>query len=423
MVAAVGGRGPGLTAAVIAPLAGQLVPRSAVPHAPGQRRRNVLSLAVFVSVAVIVSAFVSVAARWAAEAGRARQEAEALAALAGTGGPDPLQSITDQLQQSFEPRRSVGARASIDGAAEGGVTSSRPRPASDHRRRPIGADFHESIGPGVVLAASGPHAHHRRPSRAAIVHPAAQPSARTAPARGGGGAGRRARTGRRVADGAAASRVARPAHAARRHQGVGVEPAPARHRVAARGARRLPRDDRGRDRSAHLDRHQPARPEPPAGGRAPAGAAAGGARGGRARRRCTAWAIAPTTSSSTCPPTCPTSTPIRRCSSVSSPTWSPTRSRGRRPIASPACGPVAAGRRRCCCRSSTTARASTRSTGRSWCNRSIGSATTRPRTGLGLGLAIADGFDRRDGGRARAPRHARRRPDRGGRPCRRSARR
>ncbi len=148
--AAVGGRGPGLTAAVIAPL---LANWFLVPPLHTLRvndAEHVLSLLVFVSVAVIVSGFVSLSATWAAEAGRARQEAEALATLAGTGGVDPLQSITHQLQASFgldgvsvlvtQPDGTVAVEA-----------ASGPQPPSSTED----ADFCEAIGAGVVLAARG----------------------------------------------------------------------------------------------------------------------------------------------------------------------------------------------------------------------------------------------------------------------------
>lgn len=150
VVAAVGGRGPGLTVAVIAPLVANWF---LVPPLHTLRVRDaehVLSLLVFVSVAVIVSGFVSLSAKWAAEAGRARQEAEALAALAGTGGIDPLQSITDQLQQSFrldgvsvlvtEPDRTTVVKA-----------SSGPSPPASLDV----ADFQEVIGAGVWVAGRG----------------------------------------------------------------------------------------------------------------------------------------------------------------------------------------------------------------------------------------------------------------------------
>ena len=62
----------------------------------------------------------------------------------------------------------------------------------------------------------------------------------------GGRVGRRARADERAAHRVAPSGVARPPHAARRDQGVGVEPAPGRRRV---GRRRRPRSSSKRSRS------------------------------------------------------------------------------------------------------------------------------------------------------------------------------
>ena len=150
-VAAMGGRGPGLTAAIIAPL---LANWFLVPPLHTLRVNdadNALSLVVFVSVAVIVSGFVSVSARLAAAASRSRQEAEALAALAGTGGTDPLQSITDQLQHSFRLDGVSVLRVVDHSGAYAMEASSGPLPPTSLDN----ADFHESIGAGVVLAARG----------------------------------------------------------------------------------------------------------------------------------------------------------------------------------------------------------------------------------------------------------------------------
>ncbi|MCU1361394.1 MAG: histidine kinase, partial [Ilumatobacteraceae bacterium] len=85
------------------------------------------------------------------EAGRARQEAEALAALAGTGGTDPLQSITDQLQHSFGLDGVTVLRAIEPGGGFVVEASSGSMPPTS----PDDSDFHEAIGLGVVLAARG----------------------------------------------------------------------------------------------------------------------------------------------------------------------------------------------------------------------------------------------------------------------------
>jgi two-component system, OmpR family, sensor histidine kinase KdpD len=89
-VSAVGGLWPALTAAV----AGFLIvnwyftpPLYTLTISEGE---NVLALVVFVTVAGLVSAFVALAARRAAEGTRARAEAEALARLAGSSSVDAL---------------------------------------------------------------------------------------------------------------------------------------------------------------------------------------------------------------------------------------------------------------------------------------------------------------------------------------------
>ena len=115
---------------------------------------NLLELVVFVSVAIIVSWFVSVAARRADEATRARREATTLATLAGSGGPDPLQSITDQLRRSFD-LDGVAIIETDDGSPHptvGTVVASSGHVAATDLRD---ADVLESLGPGVVLAAHG----------------------------------------------------------------------------------------------------------------------------------------------------------------------------------------------------------------------------------------------------------------------------
>ncbi|MDQ1424494.1 MAG: two-component system, OmpR family, sensor histidine kinase KdpD [Acidimicrobiaceae bacterium] len=150
LVAAVGGGAPALAAAVASPLVVNwfLIP----PHHTLRigDAQNVLSLIVFVSVALIVSRFVSTAARRSAEAARLRDEATTLAALAGSAGPDPMASISAQLQQSFG-LEGVSVLRVDDGGETTMEASSGPRPPSSISE----ATFHEVIGPGVVLAVTG----------------------------------------------------------------------------------------------------------------------------------------------------------------------------------------------------------------------------------------------------------------------------
>jgi two-component system sensor histidine kinase KdpD len=66
-------------------------------------RQNILALAVFLLIAVAVSAVVDLAARRTSEAARARAEAETLSTLAGSvlRGSRPLPALLDQLRETF----------------------------------------------------------------------------------------------------------------------------------------------------------------------------------------------------------------------------------------------------------------------------------------------------------------------------------
>ncbi|MGZ8783567.1 MAG: DUF4118 domain-containing protein, partial [Gaiellaceae bacterium] len=104
VVSAVGGVWPALAAAV----AGFLLvnwyftpPVHTFTIAAGE---NLLALSVFLAVAAVVSAFVSLAARRAADGARARSEAEALAGLAGTA---PVPTLLEGL------RRILGLDAAV----------------------------------------------------------------------------------------------------------------------------------------------------------------------------------------------------------------------------------------------------------------------------------------------------------------------
>lgn len=113
---------------------------------------NLLELVVFVSVAVIVSGFVSVAARRADEATRARREAATLATLAGSGGPDPLQAITEHLRQSFD----LDGVAIVETDGAGGDAGELVAWSGDALPADLrNADVLVTLGPGVVLAARG----------------------------------------------------------------------------------------------------------------------------------------------------------------------------------------------------------------------------------------------------------------------------
>lgn len=100
--ASVGGAWPALTAAVAAFLAVNWYftpPFHTWSVAEGD---HLLALFVFLVVAGVVSMFVTVAARQAAEANRARNEAETLAGLAGAAlEADPLSTLVGRLRETF----------------------------------------------------------------------------------------------------------------------------------------------------------------------------------------------------------------------------------------------------------------------------------------------------------------------------------
>lgn len=150
-VAAVGGHKPAVAAALVAPLLTNWFLLKPLHTWRIHDRQDVISLAVFVAVAVIVSNFVAVAARRAREAENARQEAEVFATLAGSGGPDPLQSIAEHLRISFG-LENVSVLRSTPGSGDFTVeASSGGEPIQDLRR----ATFHTDIDEGVVLALQG----------------------------------------------------------------------------------------------------------------------------------------------------------------------------------------------------------------------------------------------------------------------------
>ncbi len=149
VVAAIGGRLPGLVAAVVAPLLANwflVPPLHTLQVADGE---HVVSLLAFVTVALVVSTFVSIAARRTVEAHRARDEATTLAGLAATTGTEPLAAITDHLRESFDldgvalVREGPGGHTSV--VATSGLA---PSTVAD-------AMLHEPIADGIVLLASG----------------------------------------------------------------------------------------------------------------------------------------------------------------------------------------------------------------------------------------------------------------------------
>ncbi len=148
-ITATGGAVPGLGAAVAAPLLANwflIPPYHTLRISSGE---NVLELAVFLSVAGIMSAFVSMAARRAAEADRARREASTLASLTSSGQFDLPDVVIEQLRRAFH-LDGVSVLAPEDAAVR--VLAA----AGDAPMRTADADAVHPLSSGFVLATRGP---------------------------------------------------------------------------------------------------------------------------------------------------------------------------------------------------------------------------------------------------------------------------
>ncbi len=97
-VAALGGIWPALVAAVAGFLLANWYLTPPIHTFTVGTPENILALAVFLVVAIIVSSFVALAARRSAQATRARAKAETLLRLAGTSSPE---AILDSLRRAF----------------------------------------------------------------------------------------------------------------------------------------------------------------------------------------------------------------------------------------------------------------------------------------------------------------------------------
>ncbi|MBU6226695.1 MAG: DUF4118 domain-containing protein [Acidobacteria bacterium] len=149
-VTAVGGSWPGLATALVAPF---VVNWFLIPPYRTLRvndRDNLVELAVFVSVALIVSAFVSVAARNAAQARLAADEANTLAKLSEAGLREPLGEIVELLQQTFGFDSVAVLGESTSGYAT--VAAAGPNPPIS----PADADVSDHLGQKFILVARGP---------------------------------------------------------------------------------------------------------------------------------------------------------------------------------------------------------------------------------------------------------------------------
>jgi two-component system sensor histidine kinase KdpD len=153
-VATVGGLAPALAAALVGFL---VVNRLFTPplHAwTIAEAENLLALAIFLVVAMVVSALVAAAARRTAEATRAAAEASTLASLAGTiASPDPLPVLVDHLQHAFG-LIGVGLLRKVGGAwkTEAGAGDAPTSPGEADQVRPLGGDLVLAVRGGDLAA-------------------------------------------------------------------------------------------------------------------------------------------------------------------------------------------------------------------------------------------------------------------------------
>ena len=148
--AATGGTLPALVAAIGAFLASNWYftpPYHRWTIAEGE---NVVALVVFLGVALVVSRFVDISARRAAEAARARSEAVTLAGLAATmGKKEPVPALLAHLQAAFGFR----GVALLSRTQAGWHVEAASGPGAPSR--PGDADVIEELTPDLVLALAG----------------------------------------------------------------------------------------------------------------------------------------------------------------------------------------------------------------------------------------------------------------------------
>ncbi len=256
-IAAIGGLFVGIVAAVVASL---LVNWFYVPPYGTLtigRTENLISLVVFIVVAVAVGALVDLAAQRSLEARRARLEAEALvrSTTSLAVDPEPIQRLVEQIRSTFdlagarlEARGRQGSDAAVvaaDGDTTGdptvtlGLTSGtlalygRTLSSDDERLLQALADQLSLAIDNQALAAEAKGA-------AALADVDARSNCH------------------------APSRVTRSANPAGVDQGDGVRSAGSDRRVDARSTRGSAGDRRGGDRPPHDARREPPRRQPPA---------------------------------------------------------------------------------------------------------------------------------------------------------------
>jgi two-component system sensor histidine kinase KdpD len=149
-VAATGGAAPAAAAAVGGFLCANWYFTPPVHTWTIAQASHLLALVVFLTVSGTVSAFVSLAARRAADAVRASSEAETLAAIAGSlSAADPLPELVAQLQTVF----GIDGVALLSLGADGWQVEAHAGDRSPHT--PEEASVTEPVGDGLLLALSG----------------------------------------------------------------------------------------------------------------------------------------------------------------------------------------------------------------------------------------------------------------------------
>ena len=155
LVASVGGTLPALTAAVAGFLVANWYFTPPYHHWTIAEGENVVALAVFLGVGLVVSGYVDAAARRATEAARARDQARTLARLAAVmGDEDPLTAVLESLRTVLGAAGTAVLRRHA-GAWAVEASAGAPVPA-----RPEDADTAEELDDDTVLVV------HRSPIRA-----------------------------------------------------------------------------------------------------------------------------------------------------------------------------------------------------------------------------------------------------------------
>ncbi|HVT76900.1 MAG TPA: DUF4118 domain-containing protein [Acidimicrobiales bacterium] len=151
---AIGGVGPAVLVAAISALAVNWFFVPPVHTWTIQDGENVVSLGVFVAVGLIVSWFVSTAARRAAEAAHARSEAETLVRMAATSmTADPLAALVEHVRDSFGLRGASVLERGADGWSVVVGAGTEPPQTPDAAAEIIAIDDR------ISLALAGDHIH------------------------------------------------------------------------------------------------------------------------------------------------------------------------------------------------------------------------------------------------------------------------